>query len=136
MSQAHRARISLRLATVLLTMDRRCQLFLIWCHLMLARQTAILVHENVPQFWESLLHLHLGHAYWIFSMVTDCSDIGFHLISRKRRYTIMYHRAKCCIRCHPQAMYHSLAASMQSVCQPWQSQIWHCFLATANEVAE
>lgn len=110
-------------------------IFILWCHLMLSRQTAILVHENVPEFWESLLHAHLGHAYWIFSSVMDCADLGFHLISRKRRYTIMYHKAKCRPVCHPVKLYVFLTETMKTSLGNWESQIWHCFLADDAEIS-
>jgi hypothetical protein len=110
-------------------------IFLLWCHLMLARQIPILVHENVPEFWETLLHANLGHAYWIFSSVMDCADVGFHLISRRRRYTIMYHKDRCRLRYNPVTLYVHLTETMKASLGHWQSQIWHCFLADANEIA-
>jgi C-5 cytosine-specific DNA methylase len=110
-------------------------IFLLWCHLMLARQTAILVHENVPEFWASLLDSFLGHSYWIFTMVIDCADVGFYLISRKRRYTIMYHKAKCRLCWDPRGLYTLLTEAMQSSVGHWNSQISDCFLADYEEIA-
>ena len=110
-------------------------IFLLWCHIILSRQTAILVHENVPEFWEALLHQHLGQCYWIYSCVMDCGEVGFRLMSRKRRYTIMYYKTKCRPLCHPVDLYMHLADRMQASLGHWQSQIWHCFLADCAEVA-
>jgi hypothetical protein len=110
-------------------------IFLLWCHLMLVRQVAILVHENVPQFWEDLLHTYLGQAYNIYSIIMDCSEAGFHLVSRKRRYTIMYHKSKCRPVTHPAMLYMLLKDSMAAALGQWRSEIHHCFLADTAEIA-
>ena len=87
---------------------------LAWCQVMLCLAVPVIVHENVPQFWPQLLHDIFGHAYHVTSMVVDCADAGFHLIARKRRYTIMYHKAKARVMCDPWWVYESMRHRMLS----------------------
>ena len=79
--------------------------FLAWVAAVLASDAAVVIHENVPQFWVELLVQHLGVKYHIYSMLVDCNDFGFGLISRQRRYSILYHKLKTNVRHSPVAVY-------------------------------
>ena len=40
-------------------------IFLAWVHIVLAIAIPVVLHENVPQFWVSLLEQFMGHAYFV-----------------------------------------------------------------------
>jgi len=67
----------------------------------MALDIAVIVHENVPQFDVHALISVFGQKYIIYSFLVDCSDVGFYLISRKRRFTIMYHKTKAIVQASP-----------------------------------
>jgi len=93
----------------------------------------VVVHENVPQFWEELLHRHLGGHYYICSFILDSAMVGFQLISRVRRYTVLYHRAKVRVTRSPTEMLTFLASAVQYA-GIGATAISDCFLATAEEL--
>ena len=108
-------------------------IFLAWVQIVLAMAIPVVLHENVPQFWVSLLEHFWGHAYIMFSIVMDCGDVGFPLISRRRRYTIMYHRSRAQVTHDPSTVYASLCSAMaMSMCSAWS--LSDCWLADDNEV--
>lgn len=111
------------------------KVFLMWCAIILAKAVPIVVHENVPQFPVSLLEAYLGQAYHVFSFVGDCADMGFGHVSRKRRYTVMYHKLKTCIMCSPVDLYSHVVRAMAGKASTGWS-IADCFLADAAEVCE
>ena len=108
---------------------------LAWVNLMLALHVPVIVHENVPQFLvESLLAL-VQHQYHVFTFLVDCASLGFQLISRKRRFTIMYHKTRTCVLQSPVQLHAQVTAILSSAlsCTAWQ--ISDCFLATTHELA-
>ena len=106
--------------------------FLAYCRVMLGLAVPILIHENVPQFWLELLEHFFGHAFCIFSLVMDCSEVGFALISRRRRYTIMYHKAHVLVTRNPHVVYDQLKQVMQSL--QLSLQLSDCWLADIEEI--
>ena len=44
-------------------------IFLAWVHIVLAIIIPVVLYENVPQFWVSLLEQFMGHAYIVCSIV-------------------------------------------------------------------
>ena len=90
--------------------------------------------RNVPQFWVSLLEQFMGHAYIVCSIVMDCGDVGFPLINRRRRYTIMYNRSCVYMTHDPSVVYARLCSAMaMSMCSAWS--LSDCWLADDNEVS-
>jgi len=111
---------------------RQWPVFLAYCRVMLELEVPILIHENVPQFWPELLEHFFGHAYLIFSMVMDCADVGFSLISRRRRYTIMYHKGHVHVTHNPHVVYDQLKVTMQSL--HLSLRLSDCWLADMAEI--
>ena len=108
-------------------------IFLAWVQIVLAMSVPVVLHENVPQFWVTLLDQFMSHAYIIVSLVMDCGDVGFPLISRRRRYTIMYHRSRVVVTHDPSIVYARLCSAMAaSMCSAWS--LSDCWLADDNEV--
>jgi hypothetical protein len=108
-------------------------IFLAWVQVVLAMSIPVVLHENVPQFWVCLLEQFMGHAYIVISIVMDCGDVGFPLISRRRRYTIMYNRSRVQVTHDPATVYASLCSAMaMSMCSAWS--LSDCWLADDNEV--
>ena len=108
-------------------------IFLAWVQIVLAMAIPVVLHENVPQFWVSLLEQFMGHAYFVFSIVMDCGDVGFPLISKRRRYTIMYNRSRVQVTQDPSKVYASLCAYMaRTIHIAWS--LSDCWLADDNEV--
>ena len=109
--------------------------FLAWVAAVLASDAAVVIHENVPQFWVELLVQHLGMKYHIYSMLVDCNDMGFGLISRQRRYSILYHKLKTNVRHSPVAVYGMLRQKCNSHMHRLACTPMDCFLASPDEVA-
>ena len=107
--------------------------FLAWCRVVILRAVPMLLHENVPAFWVSLLEEHLGSAYIIYSFVVDCRDLGFQLINRRRRYTILYHRSKVRVVWDPFRMYSLLSARLLL---HGGTRVQDCCLADMHELVE
>ena len=109
--------------------------FLAWVTLILLLELPVVVHENVPQFDIEVLTMLMQHKYLIFSFMVDCCSVGFGLISRKRRYTVMYHRVKTRLVCSPVWLHGQLAQAMAWDMTRTACRIADCFQADANEVA-
>jgi hypothetical protein len=99
---------------------------------MLGLCVPILIHENVPQFWLALLEHFFGHAYHIFSVIMDCAEVGFPLISRRRRYTIMYNKGRVLVVRDPAVVYEQLKVVMWSL--QLSLQLCDCWLADLEEI--
>lgn len=117
------------------TTGPQMKVFLAWVALVLTFAVPIVVHENVPQFPVEVLESYLGHAYIIFSMVVDCSDVGFRLMSRKRRYSFLYHRQHVRIMCNPVLLYQQIQNAFLPLLPHLAWKIQDCFLADFTEVA-
>lgn len=111
---------------------RQWPVFLAYCRVMLGLEVPILIHENVPQFWVELLEHFFGHAYFIFSIIMDCAEVGFALISRRRRYTIMYHKGHVRVTQNPHVVYGNIKLVMRSL--HLSLQLSDCFLADMEEI--
>ncbi len=109
--------------------------FLAWASVILAQHVPLVVHENVPQFMVEALQALMQHQYWVYTFLVDCEDVGFRLISRKRRFTVLYHRAKTQVLHDPAVLYEQVrqVLAMSLACTAWQ--ISDCFLASVEEVA-
>lgn len=108
-------------------------IFVAWVKLVLSMSVLFLVHENVPQFPEVLLHMFLGHQYHIFSIIMDCHDLGFSMTSRRRRYTILFHKSRTCVIANPALLYQELTTALASDAP---AAISACWLADALEVLQ
>ena len=109
-------------------------ILLAWCSAIAARAVPIVVHENVPQFPVELLHGLLGHAYYIVPIIVDCSDLGFRLIRRTRRYTLMFHKARAVVVHNPADVYELMCARIACTCPA--TRVQDCWLADGLELME
>lgn len=112
------------------------KVFLAWVTVILAQQLPIVVHENVPQFDVNILFELLGHMYFICPLVIDCESLGFRLISRKRRYTIMYHKAKTQVLLDPASLCSNLLSRLLPALPSMAQTISDCYLADLEELAQ
>ena len=110
------------------------RVFMAWVTMILGMALPIVLHENVPQFPPALLHEFLGHIYIIYTMVVDCEHIGFRVISRKRRYSILYHRHKVTVTANPVDVYWHLARTLRPAIETTAFAIPDCFLADSMEI--
>lgn len=108
--------------------------FLAWVAVILSQCPSIVVHENVPQFPAGLLQHFLGHAYLVYTLLVDCEAVGFRLISRKRRYTILYHRLKVAVMFDPAAVYSQMIKQLSPILHATAWHISDCFLANTAEL--
>jgi len=102
---------------------------------MLSQNVPVIVHENVPQFDVDALAMIMQHKYLIFTVIVDCAALGFRLISRRRRFTIMYHRTKTRLVCSPVWLHTQLVQAMAVDMHRTAFRICDCFLADAAEIA-
>jgi hypothetical protein len=102
---------------------------------MLSEDVPVIVHENVPQFEVEALTMLMQHKYLIFTLIVDCAALGFRLISRKRRFTIMYHRTKTRLACSPVWLHTQLVQAMAWDIGRTACRICDCFLADVPEIA-
>ena len=109
---------------------------LAWISLMLLHQVPVIVHENVPQFLVEAMALHMQHQYVIYTFLVDCASIGFRLISRKRRFTIMYHKTKTEVMCNPCWLYERLSETMLQALPMMAFNVQDCFLADLQEICK
>lgn len=108
--------------------------FLAWVSVILAQQVRVVVHENVPQFLVEALQALVEHQYWVFTLLVDCESLGFRLISRKRRFTVLYHRTRTCVLRSPAWLYEHVVQVLALALSHTAWQISDCFLASAEEV--
>ena len=113
---------------------RQWPVFLAYCRVMIGLEVPILIHENVPQFWLALLEHFFGLSYFIFSLVMDCAEVGFSMISRRRRYTIMYHKGHVRVMHNPALVYEHLKLAMRSF--SLSLLLCDCWLADMEEIME
>ena len=106
-----------------------------WAAVMLSQNVPVIVHENVPQFDVDALAMIMQHKYLIFTVIVDCAALGFRLISRRRRFTIMYHRTKTRLVCSPVWLHAQLVQAMAVDMCRTAFRICDCFLADAAEIA-
>lgn len=109
--------------------------FLAWVAVILIQQVRVVVHENVPQFLVEALQALVEHQYWVFTFLVDCESLGFRLISRKRRFTVLYHKTRTCLSCSPVWLYEQVQQVLAQALLHTAWQISDCFLASVEEVA-
>ena len=110
--------------------------FMAWAHLVMALDIAIVVHENVPQFDVQALISIFSSKYVIFSFLVDCSDVGFHLISRKRRFTVMYHKVKAIVHASPAWLHSRIKQAFLPLQAHMASHVSACFMASMDEILQ
>jgi site-specific DNA-cytosine methylase len=110
--------------------------FMAWATLVMALDIAIVVHENVPQFNVQALISVFSSKYIIYSFIVDCSDVGFYLISRKRRFTIMYHKAKAVVNTSPVLLHSRIKQAFMPLQAHMAIYVSACFLASAEEIGQ
>ena len=110
--------------------------FIAWATLVMALDIAVIVHENVPQFDVQALISVFGQKYIIYSFLVDCSDVGFYLISRKRRFTIMYHKTKAIVQASPVWLHSKVKQAFRPLQAYMAIHVRACFLACIDEIGQ
>jgi site-specific DNA-cytosine methylase len=105
-------------------------IFLAFCLKILAMEIPIAIHENVSEFPESWLHSMLGSTYHIVSIVINTSFVAGCHISRKRRYTLCFHKRKTRFLCDPLALYGAIVNQL-SLIRPSLAEL---YLASREEL--
>jgi site-specific DNA-cytosine methylase len=98
--------------------------FIAFCMKALAWDVPIIIHENVSEFPAEWVHSLLGHAYHIVSIVINTSDVAGCHISRKRRYTLCFHKRKTRFVCNPAELYAAIVAQLSRI-QPSISELYN-----------
>jgi hypothetical protein len=108
----------------------RAWVFMLWSRLMNQLAPPVIVHENVPEFPIWWIVRYFAHAYSIYSLVSSSSHVGFNLIRRVRRYTIMFHKEKTRVVRDPFAVYANLCRELGQV----HTTVRDCILATVADI--
>ena len=110
---------------------KRMHVFLAWVRWHLVWGTAVIVHENVPQFDVGLLHMFMGETYHVFSVVCGPEHVGFGFCRRERRYVALVHRSKCLLMHNPEMVFAAVCRMLRTT-----AKIRDLYLASQDEVRE
>jgi hypothetical protein len=105
-------------------------IFLAFCLKIIAMEIPIAIHENVSEFPESCLHRMLGHKYHIVSIVIHTAFVSGCHVSRKRRYTLCFHKRKTRFLCDPLVLYRAITGQLALI----RPSISELYLASRDEL--
>jgi hypothetical protein len=83
----------------------------------------IIIHENVAEFPEQWVHIMLGQVYHVVSIVVNTQDVAGCHVSRKRRYTLCFHKQKTRLLCHPSALFGEISRHL-SLIRPSTAELY------------
>jgi len=109
--------------------------FFAWVCSILFLLPLVVLHENVPRFPVELLKDFLGHRYGIRTFVVAAEDHGFELISRRRRYTILWLLSEVELQLDPSEVLDTIHTAFRS---RWvaRTEPLDCAMASEAELAE
>ena len=103
---------------------------LAWVRWHLAKQTPVLVHENVVGFGLDLLYQLMGALYHIIVVQAGPEDVGWPCCRRPRLYIALLHRAKVRMLVNPAWLFEQVCTSLR----PNALRIRDCLIAGSGEL--
>ena len=108
---------------------KNIHLLLSWMRRHMLWQTAVVIHENVPNFDIGLLHHFMGHMYHIFAVTCGPEDVGFSFCRRRRLYVALVHKQKMRVVQNLEAIFWQVCTHLAC-----QASVEDLLLAGAGEV--
>jgi hypothetical protein len=105
-------------------------IFIAFCLKILFFAVPIVIHENVSEFPEQWLHIMLGHMYHVVSIVVNTAEVAGCHISRKRRYSLCFHKQKTRLLCEPSVLFGAIMRQLSLI----RPSIAELYLATRDEL--